>query len=795
MQRKQAIKILKAISYIGIYGGLLMPAIFIPIVIFPFVFSKLIFFQVIIGLTFPAYLALAWAEPQFRPRKSFLYFAFIAYFVALFLSMVFAVDPVRSWWGNQERMNGLFTLLHFFAWLTMTTSLIKTWKQWKNVLNYMVGLGVFMGIVALLQKPFPNILRFPAGPRVGGLLDNPIYQGAYQLFILFFIASLWFQTKRNDLRAWYVIAAIVSFSAMLAAGSRGPFMGLIFGAVISAIAVGVMYKNIKVRAVVFGGIGLALIVYIGIATVGVKTETYKAFKKQAPTAARIFDFNTGTAGRFIAWNIAWESFLERPLTGYGLDNFHIAFNKHYNPNSLRSGYYETWFDRAHNTIMDVLSMTGFLGILTFSGIWLGIYYTIIQARRKKYLDIPTTAILLGLPAGYFLQNVFVFDHPAAFSMSYLLYALVICVGFKVFTGEAGEVDTKKQKTVPWVIFGIAQAVFVLIVYLTSILPFYSSMNIIKGNTAFARGDANGMLEYATKAAEIQTPYINDQMFLHSRNLINLVSSKNLEKWPKWREFFDLTVNLHDRYFETHSKDAHSRYVYASALAAIASASRDAEMGALAEEQFKQAIELSPKRQQLFFSYGELLKVYGRVDEALDLYKQAAAFDEEVGESWWYVATTYQFSKGQPDVAAEYYIKAHQAKYPFYFKTANDALLVAEAYVLKEDAYGLKKLIAQLPSLPASQPATYIQIARSAEKLELLQERDLILHAVANMDPSVNIALQPLFNGEVETIDEALKIAEAQVAAEKAEAEKLKAEEEANKPTEDEAESDYNGPRR
>src|SRR5262245_33510273 len=117
MQRQDAIRWLKAISYLGIYGGLLRPVMFVRVVIFAFVFSKLIFFQILIGLTFPAYLILAWVEPKYRPPMSMLYLSILAYFMAIGVSTIFSVDILRSWWGNQERMNGMFTLLHFLAWL------------------------------------------------------------------------------------------------------------------------------------------------------------------------------------------------------------------------------------------------------------------------------------------------------------------------------------------------------------------------------------------------------------------------------------------------------------------------------------------------------------------------------------------------------------------------------------------------------------------------------------------------------------------------------------------------------
>ena len=168
-----------------------MPLVFLPIVIFPFVFSKLIVFQMLIGLTFPAYLLLAWMEPAYRPSKHLLYGAISAYFIALFLSVFFAMDPARAWWGNQERMNGLFTLLHFFAWLTMTIGLVRRERQWVRLMRYQVILSVLMASVSMLQTQFPNLLLFRAEGRLGGLLDNPIYMASYQIFNLYIILWLW----------------------------------------------------------------------------------------------------------------------------------------------------------------------------------------------------------------------------------------------------------------------------------------------------------------------------------------------------------------------------------------------------------------------------------------------------------------------------------------------------------------------------------------------------------------------------------------------------------------------------
>ncbi len=738
-----------------------MPLMFVPVVIFPFVFSKLIFFQVLIGLTFPAYIILAWIEPEFRPRKSMLYLAISAYFLALLLSVIFAVDPVRAWWGNQERMNGLFTLLHFFIWLTMTVSVIKTWTQWNKLLNYQVILGVFMAIVALLQKPYPALLLFPAAERVGGLLDNPIYMGAYQMFILFFLALLWVKNKSVAWRSWYVVAFIFSMGAMFAAGSRGPFMGLIFGIVVSAITVGVLVGSKKIKTILFSVIFAGVLCYVGIVTVGVKTQAFQSFSKDFPTASRIFSLETGTSGRFIAWNIAWEGFVARPLTGWGLDDFHILFNKYYNPKSLESGYYETWFDRAHNTVLDVVSMTGIVGFLTFAAIWITLYASIIRARKKGFIDITTTAVLMGLPAGYFLQNLFVFDHPAAFSMSFLLYAFVICIGFPIFSGQPDPHAVPKaasQKPVPWITFGILQAIFILIAYFTSVLPAYASYLSIKSNNAFASGDAESWLVYAKEAAAIQTPYLDEQTFLHSRNMINMIDGGALQQWPKWKEMFALIQDLSKRHLASHGMNAHPLFIYASLLQSVGQATNNPALYQESETYFKRAIEVSPKRQQLYFAYGRLLIQMGRAQEGLDKYKEAAAFDASIGEGWWYVGVSTWFDLGNQNEGAKYIVKAMTSEHPFGLRGGQDAVLVAQAYDMENDKEGLKKLFTMLPNLAAAPAASYVEIAKSMEHQGLMEERDMILGAVIKMDPTFQPKFQALIDGRAKTIDESTKLA-------------------------------------
>lgn len=760
MTRTTSIGWLTAITYTGIYGGLLMPLMFIPIVIFPFVFSKLIFFQILISLTFPAYLILAWIDPKYRPRPALLYLAIVSYFVAVGLSVIFSMDPVRSWWGNQERMNGLFTLLHLFAWLTMTVGLLKTWPQWRRLLNYQVGLSVFMAVIALLQKPFPRLLMFTAGARVGGLLDNPIYMAAYQIFNLFFIALLWMKGANRNAKIWYVIAILFDISAFIAASSRGALVGLAAGLAVFAVAYGLMTPNKKAKRTVLACVALAFIGY-GLLFAARNTEIV-----QSSPLARFTSFGGARTTRFIAWDIAWKGFLDRPVTGWGIDTFHILFNEKYNPESLRYGYYETWFDRSHNTVMDILSMNGLVGLVTFVSIFIALFWSVIRAYRRGWIDVPITSVLISLPVAYFVQNLFVFDHPAAFSMSFLMYALVIVATTAQFNEKpedgASEGSAPSPRAIPWIAFGVLQIVMLFVAYSYSLLPFRASMISIRSNTAFGQGRYEDAYQNAKKAFEVPTPYLDEQTFLQSRNVIDLAVGGKLQGLPFWKDWHDLIIKVSQKHLEAHDNNAHPRFVLARFTETLSPLVQ--EDHAIADEQFKKVIELSPKRQQMYYSYARFLIDRNRKDEAYDLLKQAVAFDPELGESHWMLGLHMFFDRRMIQEGATELAAAVSVKYPYPFKEAKELVALGLAYDALGKKEEMRKIVQYLNTLPRADLGVYLDVARLMERQGLTQERDIIVNALMNADVNLAARLVPLSNGSATSIDAALKLTESIVVA-------------------------------
>ncbi len=706
-----------------------MPLVFIPVVIFPFVFSKLIVFQVLIGLTFPAYLLLAWMEPAYRPKKHILYFAIIAYFIAMALSVVFSVDPMRSWWGNQERMNGLFTLLHFFAWLTMTVSTITRWEQWRKLLNYQVALAVFMACVAMLQRVYPNLLLFPATERVGGLLDNPIYMGAYQIFTFFFLALLAIKDHRHAMRIWYGVAGFFAAVAFLLAQSRGAFIGLAAGFVVFALYYAFFTPNKKIRKIVLGILALGIIGY-GLAF---------AFRDTAlilnSPLGRLTHFNAAVSTRLIAWNIAWQGFKERPITGWGLDTFHIVFNSHYNPKSLRFSAYETWFDRSHNTVLDVLSMTGLLGFITFVSIFIALFYASWRAFKKGWIDLPVSAVFVALPIAYLVQNLFVFDHPAAFSMSYLLFALVIAATRGEFVGKKDtdeEVHAGKRHDFPLIAAVVAFALAIVLVWNTSIQPFNASKIAILGSQAFAARQEDAAYELYRQSLDIWTPYRDELSFLMSRDLVGLSSQRRLETYKRWKDFYALAVEASKEELARHPKNTNPQFLYARLVHEMAPILKISP--AEVEERYRIAIATSPMRQQIYFGLARLFFQTNRPQDAINVYRQVRDFDPGNGDASWTLGVSLFYDVNQKEEGAKEIVHSQNVEHPYRLTDPREISALADGYITLKDDAGLQAMVTKLDRFPAGDAAIYADLARQMEAAGKTDLREKVLVYGESIDP-------------------------------------------------------------
>ena len=89
--------------------------------------------------------------------------------------------------------------------------------------------------------------------------------------------------------------------------------------------------------------------------------------------------------------MAIKGFQERPILGWGQENFNYVFNKNYDPGMWGQ---EQWFDRTHNVILDWLVAGGILGLLAYLSIFFSTLYYVWRGKTNSF-SITDKAIITG----------------------------------------------------------------------------------------------------------------------------------------------------------------------------------------------------------------------------------------------------------------------------------------------------------------------------------------------------------------------------------------------------------------
>ncbi|EKD43151.1 MAG: hypothetical protein ACD_72C00431G0002, partial [uncultured bacterium] len=431
-----------------IYATFFVPLLVFPgSYIFPFIVPKIVFFRSLVEIMLGAYcllLIINWRE--YVPKNNYLNLALLLFIFSFGVSTFAGTDAYHSFWDNHERMLGLFTLLHYTAFYFVAQSVFKDWKDWKWASRiFMLG-GFLVMFIGWLQTQNPQLLLNNGSDRVASTLGNPIYVGGYGLFLTC-LALLLISREKDVMWKWfYGIVGFFGFMGIFWSGTRGALLGLAVGAAYAVIVyVVVLKKYPKIR---FGLLGLAILSLIGISLLYSFRQT--AFVTNLPGIGRAV--NTSLSGiedspRWIAWQIAWQSFKEKPLFGWGPNNYFYAFNAHYNPYSLDFGYGETWFDNAHNIIMNTLAVQGAFGLLTYLVMYGAAIVVLVRAYRAQKVDFHFVAIGGAFLVAHFVSVVTVFEDPTSYIYLMFWFALITVICHSRESGNLGIVNKTKDVVV------------------------------------------------------------------------------------------------------------------------------------------------------------------------------------------------------------------------------------------------------------------------------------------------------------------------------------------------------------
>ncbi|MEK7658113.1 MAG: O-antigen ligase family protein [Patescibacteria group bacterium] len=424
--------------------------------LFPFIVGKYAFFRTTIGLALIFYLLglLLQDKSSVVSRQSSVVFKrplviAVSLFVFIFvLAGFFGVDPAFSFWSNFERGEGSLQIICLYVFFLLSVLLFekKDWRIMFWVSIIAAGLMIFYGVGAglkyldaetavrniggvsqevltgeggFLYQTFKSFIGpdfRESGFRFAGSIGNPAYVATYLVFILFYVFYLLVDCIKEEKKKLAIILgslAVVFAIFFFLAATRGAFVGLI-AAILTALAyLGFSLKRFRKFALI---IGFLVILFVG----SVILLRDSRFIQNIP-GSRIFDISfkaENFQNRTVIWKIAVDGFKERPILGWGAENFSYTFDEYYNPKhySVKEGF-GAWYDRAHNIFLDYLTQAGILGLLSFIGIWAVFYWRslklLVSNNEKNQLSgrslLIQRALIFAVPTAYLIQGLVLFD--------------------------------------------------------------------------------------------------------------------------------------------------------------------------------------------------------------------------------------------------------------------------------------------------------------------------------------------------------------------------------------------------
>ncbi len=391
---------------------------------FPFITGKNFLFRIFIEIALMCYVLLALRDPKYRPRPSLIMWTMLGLVAWMAIAAVTSVDPLKSFWSNFERMEGYVTLLHLFAWFVMAGAVLTAEGLWERFFNFSVTLSAVMGLDALMQLLGWVPISSQSGARVDTTFGNATYLAVYMLFnifiTLYLLANRWQERRLTaTTQALYGVVLVLQFVALYHTETRGALLGVIGGLIIAALWVALFGRSPQLKFMRRASLwGLGALALVAVAFFAAKDTS---FVKQNSTLARVASISlndpTVQSRLLYIWPTALKGISERPVFGWGQENFNFVFNAHYQPEMYAQ---EQWFDRAHNQFLDFGIAGGIPALL----LYVALFGLAAWVLWRSALPVPAQAAMLGLLAGYAFNNMFVFDNIVSFFYFFAILAFL-----------------------------------------------------------------------------------------------------------------------------------------------------------------------------------------------------------------------------------------------------------------------------------------------------------------------------------------------------------------------------------
>jgi O-antigen ligase len=412
----------KALSYLVIFTVFIVPLAVFSGRLYPFISSKSFLFMGLAEVCFFSFVYLLTTKKQYCLSKN-QYLAFsvpILLAVSMGLSAIFSSIPNLAFWGSFERATGFVFWVHCLAFAFVVASLVKVHGQefLDKIYKSIFYSGIILAISTFINANFINIpsLFLFDGPNSADLSGNSSFSGAYLIFSLFIGSLIFFNKNKKNNRFLVFLGSLIILLSPVVGKARGALFGILIGAIVSFCVFLISGTKKSLRLIGTGLLAFVLVfgVYGSINLVKEGTKLNQAF------------IEATTNSRLVFWESAIKGIKERPVLGWGQENYGALFGRYFDSRILEPGStMEIWSDKPHNSIVESFVNGGFVGGVLYIFLFaLLVFLPIFLFRKGKITRISMT-FFVGMIVAYLIQDMFLFDTVPALMMIFLLLGIFI----------------------------------------------------------------------------------------------------------------------------------------------------------------------------------------------------------------------------------------------------------------------------------------------------------------------------------------------------------------------------------
>ncbi len=618
---------------------------FVPLValpnnyVFPFIVPKILLFRSLAIIMLGLYvLLLASNWQKYKVRLTPINVIVGLFFASFTISAFVGVDWYKSFWDNHERMLGVFTIFHYVMYYYVITTLVKEWKEWRWFFRLFLFAGGIIMLIGAWQMHIDTEFLFNKGAqRVSASLGNAIYFSGYGLFLLAISVLLAIKDRLNGEKFWFwysVVGGLLGLWGIFLGGTRGVLLGLIAGIGMLLVCYLFTLKDYKKARLTIGMVMLLGIILVTSLYIFRKTE----FVSEMPAVGRLVNTQLSKDNtRIMAWGVAIDMWKDYPVFGWGPNNFYFGFNQHYRPEFLSHGWKETWFDNAHNIVMNTLAVQGATGLLVYFSLFGITISSLWRGYRRDFVGKHIMGVSIAFLTAHLVQSVFVFENPTSYLFFFFFLAFVNSQTF--VTPIAGS-DPEKKKHRNNVSIGLAVViglVVLLLVNSTNVAPGRANKKTLESIKFAYSNNFSKSLSLYNEAMTFDSPHSDDIRLDMARVLEQKIFQSVQQKKSMSEDFNDLFRKVYDDLqinYDLHPLDIRTHILDSQLLQYKEVAFGEAGSLERSKIVLETALAHSPKRQHLEYLLSTVYARLGQFDSAVKILEESVNNNLKINDGWW-----------------------------------------------------------------------------------------------------------------------------------------------------------------